>query len=63
MQKSVEVIVGIWTWKHGHANRRAESIGVLSMTDKGGMTLNGRKHGELLISVMDMLYLKELAFA
>ena len=63
MQKSVEVIVGIWTWKHGHANRRAESIGVLSMTEKGGMTLNGRIHGKLLISVMDMLYLKELAFA
>ena len=43
-QKSAEVIVGIWTWKHGHDNRRTESIGVLSMTEKGGMTLNGRKH-------------------
>ena len=43
-QKSAEVIVGIWTWKHGHANRRTESIGVLSMTEKGGMTFNGRKH-------------------
>ncbi len=44
MQKSAEVIVGIWTWKHGYANRRTESIGVLSMTEKGGMTFNGRKH-------------------
>ena len=43
-QKSAEVIVGIWTWKHGHANRRTESVGVLSMTEKGGMTVNGRKH-------------------
>ena len=24
MQKSAEVIVGIWTWKHEHANRRTE---------------------------------------
>ena len=39
MQKSAEVIVGIWTWKHGHANRRTESVGVLSMTEKGGMTV------------------------
>ena len=44
MQKSAEVIVGIWTWKHGHANRRTESIGVLSMTEKGGMTAYDRKH-------------------
>jgi len=44
MQKSAEVIVGIWTWKHRHANRRTESVGVLSMTEKGGMTTNGRKH-------------------
>ena len=44
MQKSAEVIVGIWTWKHGHANRRTESVGVSSMTEKGGMTTNGRKH-------------------
>ena len=46
MQKSAEFIVGIWTWKHGHANRRTESVGVLSMTEKGGMTVNGRKHGK-----------------
>ena len=44
VQKSAEVIVGIRTWKHGRANRRTESIGVLSMTEKGGMTVNGRKH-------------------
>ena len=44
MQKSAEVIVGIWTWKHGQVNRRTESVGVLSMTEKGGMTFNGRKH-------------------
>ena len=44
MQKSAEVIVGIWIWKHGHVNRRTESVGVLSMTEKGGMTFNGRKH-------------------
>ena len=44
MQKSAEDIVGVWTWKHGHANRRTESVGVLSMTEKGGMTTNGRKH-------------------
>ena len=30
--------------KHGHANRRTESVGVLSMTEKGGMTVNGRIH-------------------
>ena len=38
MQKSAEVIVGIWAWKHGHSDRRTESVGVLSMTEKGGMT-------------------------
>ena len=43
-QKSAEVIVGIWIWKHGHVNRRTESVGVLSMTEKGGMTIYGRKH-------------------
>ncbi len=43
-QKSAEVIVGIWIWKHGHVNRRTESVGVLSMTEKGGMTFNDRKH-------------------
>ena len=37
MQKSAEVIVA--------KRRRTESIGVLSMTEKGGMTVNGRKHG------------------
>ena len=35
-QKSAEVIVA--------ERRRTESIGVLSMTEKGGMTFNGRKH-------------------
>ena len=35
-QKSAEVIVA--------ERRRTESIGVLSMTEKGGMTVNGRKH-------------------
>ena len=35
-QKSAEVIVA--------KRRRTESIGVLSMTEKGGMTVNGRKH-------------------
>ena len=27
-----------------YKGRRTESIGVLSMTEKGGMTANGRKH-------------------
>ena len=36
MQKSAEVIVA--------ERRRTESIGVLSMTEKGGMTIHGRKH-------------------
>ena len=35
-QKSAEVIVA--------KRRRTESIGVLSMTEKGGMTTYGRKH-------------------
>ena len=35
-QKSAEVIVA--------ERRRTESIGVLSMTEKGGMTIHGRKH-------------------
>ena len=35
-QKSAEVIVA--------KGRRTESIGVLSMTEKGGMTIYGRKH-------------------
>ena len=50
MQKSAEVIVGIWTWKHGHANRRTESVGVLSMTEKGGMTDYDRKHKQWLFA-------------
>ena len=44
MQKSAEVIVGMYQWKHRCGNRRTESIGVLSMTGKGGMTAHGRKH-------------------
>lgn len=36
MQKSAEVIVV--------EKRRTESIGVFSMTEKGGMTVHGRKH-------------------
>ncbi len=35
-QKSAEVIVA--------ERRRTESVGVLSMTEKGGMTIYGRKH-------------------
>ena len=35
-QKSAEVIVA--------ERRRTESVGVLSMTEKGGMTVYGRKH-------------------
>ena len=35
-QKSAEVVVV--------ERRRTESIGVLSMTEKGGMTVNDRKH-------------------
>jgi hypothetical protein len=38
MQKSAEVIVA--------ERQRTESIGVLSMTEKGGMTDHGRKHGK-----------------
>ncbi len=38
VQKSAEVIVA--------ERRRTESIGVLSMTEKGGMTVNDRKHGK-----------------
>ena len=44
MQKSAEVIVGMYQWRHRCDNRRTESIGVLSMTGKGGMTAHGRKH-------------------
>ncbi|MFR4784884.1 MAG: hypothetical protein ACLUAR_20155 [Pilosibacter sp.] len=36
VQKSAEVIVA--------ERRRTESVGVLSMTEKGGMTVYGRKH-------------------
>ena len=43
-QKSAEVIVGMYLWKQRYDSRRTESIGVLSMTEKGGMTIYGRKH-------------------
>ena len=29
---------------HSSQRRRTESVGVLSITEKGGMTNNGRKH-------------------
>ena len=35
-QKSAEVIVGMCLKKGRYANRRTESVGVLSMTGKGG---------------------------
>ena len=41
VQKSAEVIVVAYHRVH---RRRAESIGVLSMTEKGGMADEGRKH-------------------
>ena len=41
-QKSAEVIVV--------ERRRTESVGVLSMTEKGGMTSYGRKHEEWLFA-------------
>ncbi len=37
VQKSAEIIVA--------EKRRTESVGVLSMTEKGGMTNHGRKNG------------------
>ena len=43
-QNSAEVIVGKHLWKHRYVNRRTESVGVFSMTEKGGMTTYGRKH-------------------
>ena len=36
IQKSAEVVVV--------ERQRTESVGVLNMTDKGGMTSHGRKH-------------------
>ena len=42
-QKSAEVIVA-------EKKRRTESIGVLSMTEKGGMTDNDRKHEQWLFA-------------
>ena len=41
-QKSAEVIVV--------ERRRTESVGVLSMTEKGGMTNNDRKHEQWLFA-------------
>ena len=47
-QKSAEVIVA--KMKLASYGRRTESIGVLSMTEKGGMTANGRKHKWWLVA-------------
>ena len=47
-QKSAEVIVA--KMKLASYGRRTESIGVLSMTEKGGMTVYDRKHKQWLFA-------------